>query len=878
LSKLSGIAQKASAAMIERSGSDAPVRQGLGRWFLLLALACWLAAVPLGVTAVLATILNHPPTLLVQLGVVPSADPALPSWAFGLLATGLSLGGHLLVFVPFYVGVRRSSSAFLQSVALLMIAIALFQALNALTAVLEPETIFGPGTREQTLTAALRLLLVVPLLVWGLGAIDARRQGCSVVDAWRRIGLRVWVNPSAAWTALGCAGVAIWPWVIVGSLGSPGTTMANILQALPNAVGDEMLFRGFALAWLSRTAVGSAGSTGNLAEPTPPSGKRQFGAVVGSLLLFVAAQGGSVLPFGDWVALLRFLSALLLGLLVTELTIRAGGAIWPALVVHFLFDWFHLAFVDPRSQEEVLHWVAQAWAPVAAGGMGLLLLLGRKVARALRGDTSPKQSLLGLRGSRGAAAAVWIGIAALYISAGVPGFHPDGFLIFLEEQADLVRAASISDPAERRAWVYGTLVETAQRSQAPLQAELDRRGVSYRSHYLINMIEVLERPGLRRAFLKDPEVASVLFQPGVRRYAYSFQLPPMDPGGPRGVEWNIRELGVDRVWELGYMGQGVIVGSADTGVVWDHPALKKAYLGWDGQAVDHSFRWYDPWDGRAAPWDDSGHGTHTTGTMVGLDGENRIGVAPGARWIACRNMRHGLGNPGSYLSCMEFLLAPFPRGGDPLADGDPGQGAHVVNNSWGCPGLEGCLPDTLQIAVDSLRVAGQMMVVGTGNEGPACGSIADPVAIYDAVLSVGAIGRDGRAVGFSSRGPVTVGGSQRLKPDLVAPGLDIRSAVPGGYASLLGTSMASPHVAGGIAVLWSVEPALIGDLDRTEKLLLQTAQPLTVEGVCTDASGVGAQGEICGCGSDRLGSVPNNVYGWGRVDTWAAAQHLLGGE
>jgi subtilisin family serine protease len=171
-----------------------------------------------------------------------------------------------------------------------------------------------------------------------------------------------------------------------------------------------------------------------------------------------------------------------------------------------------------------------------------------------------------------------------------------------------------------------------------------------------------------------------------------------------------------------------------------------------------------------------------------------------------------------------------------------------------------------------------MMVVGTGNEGPACGSIADPVAIYDAVLSVGAIGRDGRAVGFSSRGPVTVGGSQRLKPDLVAPGLDIRSAVPGGYASLLGTSMASPHVAGGIAVLWSVEPALIGDLDRTEKLLLQTAQPLTVEGVCTDASGVGAQGEICGCGSDRLGSVPNNVYGWGRVDTWAAAQHLLGGE
>jgi hypothetical protein len=242
-------------------------------------------------------------------------------------------------------------------------------------------------------------------------------------------------------------------------------------------------------------------------------------------------------------------------------------------------------------------------------------------------------------------------------------------------------------------------------------------------------------------------------------------------------------------------------------------------------------------------------------------------------------MRHGLGTPGSYLSCMEFLLAPFPLDGDPFTDGDPAQGAHVVNNSWGCLAQEGCLPDTLRLAVESLRAAGQLTVAGAGNEGPACGSIADPIAIYGAVLSVGAIDRNDRVAFFSSRGPVVADGSQRLKPDLVAPGLDIRSAVPEGYASLPGTSMASPHVAGAVALLWSVEPALIGDIDRTEMLLVETAQRLTVDAVCPDGAIDGESGHlgVCGCGGDRAGSVPNNVYGWGQVDVWAAVIKLLVG-
>jgi subtilisin family serine protease len=249
------------------------------------------------------------------------------------------------------------------------------------------------------------------------------------------------------------------------------------------------------------------------------------------------------------------------------------------------------------------------------------------------------------------------------------------------------------------------------------------------------------------------------------------------------------------------------------------------------------------------------------GTAVGSDGgSNQIGMAPGAQWIGCRNMNHGVGSPATYLECFEFFLAPYPVGGDPL-DGNPDLAPDVTNNSWACPEVgEGCSTTSLLAAVEAQRAAGIMTVVSAGNGGAGgCSTVSDPPAIHAAVYTVGALNTGTDTIAsFSSRGPVTADGSNRRKPDLTAPGTSIRSSVPGGgyQGGYSGTSMAAPHVAGAVALLWSAVPALRGQISATEQLLNETAVPIDF----TDCSSSGS---------------PNNTFGYGRLDIKAAVDRAL---
>lgn len=468
-------------------------------------------------------------------------------------------------------------------------------------------------------------------------------------------------------------------------------------------------------------------------------------------------------------------------------------------------------------------------------------------------------------------------IAPAVLAATVGGAETS-VLVVLEEQADLSGGSELSDPEARRRAVYERLRQTAVRSQAGLRRALNRQGVNYRSFYVANMIALRGNRELLTRLAGRPEVARVTANPRVHQRFPEPSSARLTPQSTAGVEWNVAQVGADDVWALGYSGEGVVVAGQDTGYDWDHPALVDQYRGSDGVTVSHDYNWHDAIHEEisdtsadnpcgfdlAAPCDDEGHGTHTMGTIVGDDGSgNQIGVAPGAEWIGCRNMEEGVGTPATYAECFEFFLAPYPLGGDPFQDGEPGLAPDVINNSWTCPPFEGCDWETLQMIVENVRAAGIMVVASAGNSGPYCGTVQDPPAIYDAAFSVGATDRTDAIAGFSSRGPVTVDGSGRLKPDVSAPGVSVRSSVPGtGYAYLSGTSMAGPHVAGAAALLWSAAPHLRGDVDATEAVIAHSAGPRTTTG---------------GCGGDDPNEVPNNVYGWGILDALAGVVRTLSG-
>jgi serine protease AprX len=446
------------------------------------------------------------------------------------------------------------------------------------------------------------------------------------------------------------------------------------------------------------------------------------------------------------------------------------------------------------------------------------------------------------------------------------------FLVVFREQADVSGASAIEDRTDRRSFVYEALRARADASQAGLAARLSREGVPFRRHSLVNMLEVEADESTALELAREPGVVVLApNRPAALRIVRETS-PALAPRAAAAIEPNVALVGAPELWARGMTGQGIVVGIADTGVRWTHPALQAQYRGWDGTTTSHAYNWHDAvHDGHPMnacgsdapePCDDQGHGTAVAGLAVGDDGgENRIGVAPGARWIGCRNMDIGDGTPARYVECFEFFLAPTDANGE---NPRPDLGADVVNNSWTCPEEEGCTDvDVLRPAVEALRAAGIAQSFAAGNSGPACASAYLVPAIYEASFAVGATDLQDGLANFSARGPVIRDGSNRIKPDIVAPGVGVRSSAPSPpqlelYTIFGGTSGASPHVAGAFALLWSALPHLAGQVEETEDLLEASAVPLTSAIACNGLSGT---------------DVPNPLFGWGRLDI--AAAHAL---
>jgi len=466
------------------------------------------------------------------------------------------------------------------------------------------------------------------------------------------------------------------------------------------------------------------------------------------------------------------------------------------------------------------------------------------------------------------------------------GEMPDVLLVF-KEKADLRAAQTLKTKSEKARFVFARLQETAARSQQNALKILNENGVSATALFLVNALAIEKADAsLLRKLAELPEIEAIAADPWGEFVDPTETIQNSDNAVDRdAVEWGIAKIQAPEVWAMGYSGQGITVGGADTGFDWMHPAIQGKYRGWTGDVASsqHNYNWHDavhdfsPLNNDSlgnpginpcgldspVPCDDNNHGTHTMGTMTGDDGQgNQIGVAPAANWIACRNMERGWGKPSSYIECFQWFLAPTDLGGQ---NPDTDRAPHVVNNSWYCAVEEGCTDMTvnelLHTAVINLKTSGVVVVVSNGNAGPGCATASTPPPYFEESFSVGSTRSDNFISGFSSRGPVLVDGSNRMKPNVSAPGEDVRSCIPGGnYANFSGTSMAGPHVAGLVALVLSANPALAGHVDDIENIVEKTAIYFADTLDCGASSGIAR---------------PNHAYGWGRVDALGAVQAAL---
>ncbi|GGK65460.1 hypothetical protein Sme01_24310 [Sphaerisporangium melleum] len=416
--------------------------------------------------------------------------------------------------------------------------------------------------------------------------------------------------------------------------------------------------------------------------------------------------------------------------------------------------------------------------------------------------------------------------------------------VMLKEKADLSGGRRLRGHAEKAEYGFRTLRATAERSQKGLRSFLRESGAAFTPYWLVNSVLVRGAdPGLVRRLAERPDVARV-------RPAGTVSLPePVATAeavarAAAGVEWGVDRVGAPRVWsELGTRGEGIVVATIDSGVQYDHPALAAQYRGRKADGTyDHNYNWFDPTlvcgAPSVTPCDNNGHGTHTMGTIVGAGG---IGVAPGATWISAKGCATSSCSDTALLAAGQWMLAPTDlRGQNPRPDLAP----HLVSNSWGGDAGDPFYQEIVNAWVDS----GIFPLFAAGNEGPECGTAHSP-GDYENTYAVGAFGANGTIAAFSSRGDPE---GTWTKPNITAPGDAVRSSVPGGdYKVMSGTSMATPHVAGAVALLWSAAPALRGDVAATRRMLDETAVDVT------DYS----------CGGS---SADNRVWGQGKLDAFAA--------
>jgi hypothetical protein len=427
-----------------------------------------------------------------------------------------------------------------------------------------------------------------------------------------------------------------------------------------------------------------------------------------------------------------------------------------------------------------------------------------------------------------------------------------------------------------RGWfVYKTLLAQADATQAPVQKYLLSSKVDFKSYWINNSIVVTSSSkSVLDAILKFDGVESIQARKTYILYEPDTSAAVLD-NGINAIEPNLMHVNADDVWGLGITGAGLVVANIDTGVRYSHQALVTQYRGNLGGTFDHNYNWFNPDNlGDNVPRDGHGHGTHTMGTMVGDDGgANQIGIAPGAEWMACAGCPDGGCTDTALLGCGQFMAAPTDLTG---ANPDPDMRPNAVNNSWGDCGQT--YDPWYSGPINAWLAAGVYPIFSNGNSSncgysspPGLNTVGNPARSGN-VTGVGSSGeQNGQYATHSNWGPTDdpdtvnpVAPFEDLKPQVLAPGVSIRSSVPGSDTSYedgwSGTSMSAPHVTGLVTLIWQAAPCLIGDYAATETIIESSA----VDMVYDDGS------------PDTPTNFPNYATGWGEIDALAAVNMASG--
>jgi serine protease AprX len=412
--------------------------------------------------------------------------------------------------------------------------------------------------------------------------------------------------------------------------------------------------------------------------------------------------------------------------------------------------------------------------------------------------------------------------------ASLPAGAMTTVIVTLRHQADLKRVKG-ADRASRLKGTIQELTTTAHTAQVPIRALLrvwaaQGKVAKTVPLWVVNGLAVTATADVIQELAARSDVASIAADQVA--VVPSFGTP--EPG--------LNSVSAPAMWNLGFTGQGVVVASLDSGVDITHPDLAGS---WRGGANS----WFDPYgEHPVTPTDLSGHGTATTGAMVGGDaGGTSIGVAPGAKWIAAKVFNdRGAATLSAIHQAFQWVL-------DPDHNPSTSDAPQIVNASWSIGAGPGC-DLSFQADLRALRAVGIVPVFAAGNYGPGASTSVSP-ANYPEAVAVGAVSSADVIYSSSSRGPSTCGARTRVFPDFVAPGVNIRSTdLYGMYQTSSGTSMAAPGVSGSLAVLLGAIPGL--SVDQATAALTASTVDLGVPG-------------------------PDSVYGGGRINILAAYQWAL---